>query len=218
MIVKSWEGAASPPDGEIRLDRHIPISLEFPLDTIGGSQFSCFYRSRGVEVSSSDGRVHTIHAMLEVVVEEDSGLLCRLVLVSVSRAIYKDYDPGPVVVGNPVFDVAASRGSSLRQRDREVKSLMVPSIDQWEPYEVWVGDHRLTILFRDRAMDTAIQIGGHLIMFVDKDREVCGFQFTSITEEQWERIIKTIKFPEKVIDPAYLEDGSWNPEIPTEIP
>jgi len=69
-----------------------------------------------------------------------------------------------------------------------------PFVHQYERYELWVGGDQLTILFEGRATNVAILAGAHLIVFVDEDREVCGFQFTGITPEQRAGIIGSLTF------------------------
>lgn|GEM_PF-2824283 len=194
MIVQSWDEVA--PDGEIQSDLYIPMKLEFPLDEYkGGGRFYCNY------LSSADGSHHPGEgrglrtSLLEVVVEKSSGLLCRLVLVDVLRVRYQDYDPGQVVNGNPVFDIEATLGDRLFQRDRvSTGGEMLPSVDQYEQYELWVGGDRLTIMFEGRTTNMSIRTGMHLIVFVDEDQEVCGFQFTGITPAQRAGIIDSLTF------------------------
>jgi len=195
LIVKSWEGVSPP--GKIRLDSYV-VSLEFPLDAVWARCFSCCYDSKDAPGTFPGGWKGS---MLELVVDASSGRLCRLVLVMVSRARYKDVDPGAVVVGDPVFDVKSSTGELLRQRDRVSKGTQrSPSVDQWEHYEVLLGDHRLTILFDGYVVDKAIQVGDHLVVFIDKDREVCGFQITGFTDDQWEKSVRTITKQNPVIE------------------
>jgi len=199
MIVTAWEGVS--PNGEIYIDQYIPISLRFPQNSIPSRRFSCSYRNQCIDASSSEGNNSTLHAMLEIVVDYESGRLCRVVLEHVSCARYRDVDPEPITAGDPIFAVERTRGESLTQRNRVNKGRDTsPWIAQYERFEVWLGNRRLTILFENRVTDTAIQVGERLIVFVDKDREVCGFQFTNITEEEWERIIDTIKSRGALID------------------
>ena len=186
MFVKSWDGVAL--DGEIAEDLYIPIMLLYPLDEEAvGNRFSCFYRST--------------ESMLELVVDKYSGGVCRLVLVSVLKVRYQDFEPGRVVRGGPVFDVEATLGDRWLQRDRVNTGVeFVPAIDQYEQYELWVGADRFTILFEGRTIKIAIQAGAHLIVFVDEDQEVCGFQITGVTPDQRAKIIDTITYSGKVIE------------------
>jgi hypothetical protein len=138
--------------------------------------------------------------MLEVVVEPDTGNIVRFVLVSVLRARHRDYDPGPVEPGNILFDYPRTHGYAIGHRDRVVAgSDLYVSIDQYEQYEVWIGDHRITILFEGRVIDKSIQVGDHLIVFIDSEHETVGFQFTNITDDDMTQIIDTITFPDTTI-------------------
>ena len=200
MFVKYWDGVAS--DGEIAEDRYIPIRLVYPLNEEAvGNRFSCYYRS-------TDGGLHQPkkgrgypESMLELVVDKYSGGVCRLVLVSVLKVRYQDFEPGRVVSGAPVFDVEATLGDRWLQRDRVNSGVeFVPAIDQYEQYELWVGSDRFTILFEGRTISVAIQTGAHLIVFVDEDQEVCGFQITGVTPDQRAKIIHTITYAGDVIE------------------
>jgi len=199
VIIKHWNGIAN--DGEIHEDPYIPVALEFPLDEYkGGGRFYCEY------LSSVDGS-HLVEgrslraSLLELVIEEDSGRLCRLVLVGVERSRYRDHDPGPVLDGDPVFDLDATLGHRLTNRDRVIKGHDLTTLmHQYEQYELWVGRDRLTILFEGRATKVAVRVGAHLIVFVDQDQEVCGFQITGVTPDQRAKIIDTITYTGKVIE------------------
>ena len=76
----------------------------------------------------------------------------------------------------------------------------MPAINQYEQYELWVGADQSTILFEGRTIKVAIQAGAHLIVFVDEDQEVCGFQITGVTPDQRAKIVHTITYSGDVID------------------
>jgi len=192
MIIKSWHGVS--PVGVLQTDLYIPISLEFPLDSVQGRpRIRCFYKSIESERLLPGGHVAQKATMLELVVEEGSGLLCRLVLVGgVVRARYEDFDPEPIaVVGDPVFDVDLTCGARLNQRDRKMSGIPeYRSVDQFERFEALFGDQRVSFLFEGRSIETAVRVGDHLFVLLDSDREVTGFQFTGFTDEQWDQMIE----------------------------
>ena len=199
MIIESWEGPA--PDGEVHDDPYIPVEVDFPLDQEHVHKFSCYYRSTQGGVHMPEEGWGPPESMLEVVVDVYSGRLCRLVLVGVLEARYKEFDPGQVVNGDPVFDIDATLGDRVSARDRvNIGGEMTPSVDQYEQYELWVGGDQFTILFEGRATSVAIRAGAHLIVFVDEDREVSGFQITGVTPSQRAKIIDTITYTGKVIE------------------
>jgi hypothetical protein len=175
--------------------------MDFPPELAGayGSPWRvyCFYRSTINGEHQPKQGLGWSESMLEVVVEHDTGNIVRFVLVSVLRARYRDYDPGPVEPGNILFDYPRTHGYAIGHRDRVAKGSNY--IDQYEQYEVWIGDHRITILFEGRVIDKSIQVGDHLIVFIDSEHETVGFQFTNITDQEMEQIIDTITFPDKTI-------------------
>ena len=193
MIVTSCEGVA--PQGVLTTDPYITIQVEFPLDGMMVRQFSCYYRSTENRAHQSSEEQRFTSAMLEVVVERDRGRLCRLVLVSAMSIRYQDVDPGMLVVGDPVFDVDSTLGDRFSGRDRVRRETGYgPFLNQYEQYEILIGDHRVTLLFDGHEKETAILVGDHLIVFIDRDREVCGFQFIGLTDAQMEEVVDTIVF------------------------
>ena len=144
-------------------------------------------------------------ATLEVVLDY-TGHLRRLVLTSVELARYQDVDPGVVVVGDQVFDIASTLGDRFLDHHREKKgSGDYPLLHQYEQFEVLLGDHRVTLLFDGRVRQTAVQVGDHLIIFIDQDSEVCGFQFTALTDTQMEEVVDTIRYQSQGTSPTAAE-------------
>ena len=89
----------------------------------------------------------------------------------------------------------------MLRRDRVLRAGYWSSfVDQYEQYELWVGASRFTILFEGRTIKVAIRAGAHLIVFVDEDQEVCGFQITGVTPDQRAKIIDTITYTGQTID------------------